>query len=141
MIIAVDFDGTCVTNKFPLVGDDIGAANVLHELVDNGHKIVLYTMRSHVKSHGRDPLQDAIDWFHDNKIPLYGVNITPGQTNWTESGKAHANLVIDDRTLGAPLIKDDRGYFIDWTKARHMLIQMGYIKVPEFKSPWAVSQG
>lgn len=141
MIIAVDFDGTCVTHKFPYVGDDIGAVPVLRELVDNGHKIVLYTMRSHKLSYGRDTLQDAIDWFHDNEVPLYGVNITPGQTNWTESGKAHADLVIDDRTLGAPLMHDERGYFIDWIKARLMLIKLGYIKAPDFKSPWAVSQG
>lgn len=135
MIIAVDFDGTCVTNKFPYVGDDIGAVPVLKELLANGHKIVLYTMRSHKISYGRDPLQDALDWFHDHDIPLYGVNVTPGQTTWTESGKAHANLVIDDRTLGAPLIQDERGYYIDWVKARQILIQSKYIKAPEFKIP------
>ena len=29
MIIAVDFDGTCVTHEFPRVGAEIGAAEVL----------------------------------------------------------------------------------------------------------------
>lgn len=29
MIIAVDFDGTCVTHEFPKVGEEIGAAPVL----------------------------------------------------------------------------------------------------------------
>lgn len=43
MIIAVDFDGTCVTHEFPRVG----AAEVLKELTDKGHKIILFTMRSH----------------------------------------------------------------------------------------------
>jgi hypothetical protein len=33
MIIAVDFDGTCVTHDFPHVGKDIGAVPVLKELV------------------------------------------------------------------------------------------------------------
>lgn len=33
MIIAVDFDGTCVTHEFPRVGKDIGAVPVLKELV------------------------------------------------------------------------------------------------------------
>ena len=47
MIIAVDFDGTCVTHEFPEVGRDIGAVPVLKELVEKGHKIILYTMRSH----------------------------------------------------------------------------------------------
>lgn len=31
MIIAVDFDGTCVTHEFPYVGKEIGAAEVLKE--------------------------------------------------------------------------------------------------------------
>jgi conserved hypothetical protein len=47
MIIAVDFDGTCVTHEFPRVGEEIGAAEVLKELTDKGHKIILFTMRSH----------------------------------------------------------------------------------------------
>lgn len=36
MIIAVDFDGTCVTHEFPRVGAEIGAAEVLKELPDTG---------------------------------------------------------------------------------------------------------
>lgn len=47
MIIAVDFDGTCVTHEFPKVGKDIGAVPVLKKLIEKGHKIILYTMRSH----------------------------------------------------------------------------------------------
>lgn len=47
MIIAVDFDGTCVTHEFPRVGVEIGAAEVLKELTDKGHQIILFTMRSH----------------------------------------------------------------------------------------------
>ena len=47
MTIAVDFDGTCVTHDFPKVGKNIGAEIVLKKLADKGHKIILYTMRSH----------------------------------------------------------------------------------------------
>lgn len=39
MIIAVDFDGTCVTHEFPEVGKDIGAVPVLKELVEKGMQI------------------------------------------------------------------------------------------------------
>lgn len=47
MIIAVDFDGTCVKHRYPMVGEDVdGAVSVLKELVRKGHKIILYTMRS-----------------------------------------------------------------------------------------------
>lgn len=34
MIIAVDFDGTCVTHEFPRVGAEIGAAEVLKDRPD-----------------------------------------------------------------------------------------------------------
>jgi len=37
MVIAIDFDGTCVTHDFPKVGKDIGAVPVLRELVENGY--------------------------------------------------------------------------------------------------------
>lgn len=32
MDIVIDFDGTCVTHEFPLVGKDIGAVPVLKKL-------------------------------------------------------------------------------------------------------------
>ena len=48
MVIAVDFDGTCVTHAFPKIGEDIGAVPVLKRLVKAGHKIILYTMRRKV---------------------------------------------------------------------------------------------
>ncbi len=40
LIIAVDFDGTCVTHDYPKVGMDIGATEVLKELVKEGHKLM-----------------------------------------------------------------------------------------------------
>ena len=64
MVIAVDFDGTCVTDEFPKVGKEIGAAPVLKALTENGHLIVLNTMRGHYpKVEGKDVLADAIKWF------------------------------------------------------------------------------
>lgn len=36
MFIAIDFDGTCVSNDFPKIGKDIGAVPVLKELVEKG---------------------------------------------------------------------------------------------------------
>ena len=93
MIIAVDFDGTCVTHEFPEVGRDIGAVPVLKGLVEKGHKIILYTMRSHPDKNNQgktlsgivsnDTLQDAIDWFKKNGIPLWGINENPKQKEWT----------------------------------------------------------
>jgi len=55
MIIAVDFDGTCVKHAYPEIGDEIGAAPVLKELTDCGHQLILYTMRAYQNA-GNDTL-------------------------------------------------------------------------------------
>lgn len=60
-IIGIDFDGTCVTDLFPYVGDNIGAASVLRKLADK-NLLILYTVRD-----GKY-LQDAVDWFKYNHI-------------------------------------------------------------------------
>lgn len=99
MTIAVDFDGTCVKHRYPMVGEDVdGAVSVLKELVRKGHKIILYTMRS------GDTLDDAISWFIDNDIELWGINRNPEQYGWSSSPKVFANLYIDDAALGIPLV-------------------------------------
>lgn len=69
-IIGIDFDGTCVTDLYPYVGDNIGAASVLRKLADK-NLLILYTVRD-----GRY-LQDAVDWFKYNHINLYSVNYNP----------------------------------------------------------------
>ena len=98
--IAVDFDGTVVDHTYPEVGEDVpNAVRVLKQLIKNGNKIVLFTMRS-----GKE-LQDAVEWFEKNDIELYGINNNPTQHNWTDSPKAYANLYIDDSAFGCPLIK------------------------------------
>ncbi|QOR58331.1 polynucleotide kinase/phosphatase [uncultured phage cr106_1] len=129
MIIAVDFDGTCVTHEFPYVGKEIGAAEVLKELTDKGHKIILFTMRSHPEEINQkgiaysDALQDAIDWFKKYDIPLFGVNENPTQKGWTSSPKPYAHIYIDDAALGVPLKKDslsERPY-VDWGIVKYYL--------------------
>jgi hypothetical protein len=125
LTIAVDFDGTCVTHEYPNVGKDIGAVPVLKELVNLGHKLILFTMRD------GEQLEDAINWFKDNDITLYSVGINPSQKNWTQSNKCYANLYIDDAALGCPLIypntknekgEDDRPY-VDWNRISQMLFE------------------
>ena len=138
MVIGIDFDGTCVTHNFPEMGADIGAVPILKRLVNNGHKLVLFTMRSNMISpigdlgDGIYPdfkgnyLNEAIKWFNDNEIPLWGIQTNPNQKRWTESPKAYCNLYIDDAGLGAPLIYDkkisDRP-FMDWKKVEEYLTE------------------
>lgn len=128
MNIVIDFDGTCVTHEFPKVGKDIGAQRILKKLVEKGHNLILFTMRSNRPESGdtKDEtildvtgnfLDDAIQWFKDNEIPLWGIQTNPEQHYWTTSPKAYGHVYIDDATLGCPLIYDpsfaDRPY-VNW---------------------------
>lgn len=132
--IIIDFDGTCVTHRFPEVGHDIGAGPVLRNLIQAGHKIVLFTMRSDefVESGMfKTGLKEAVDWFKENRIPLYGIQTNPTQKQWTTSPKAHGDLFIDDRGLGCPIkfdLKVSTVPFVDWFEVEKLLVKLGYIK-------------
>lgn len=135
MIFAIDFDGTCVSHEFPNIGKDIGAIPVLKELVEKGHKLILWTMRADREVQGETDdefiinatgtfLTDAINWFKNNDIPLWGIQKNPNQTNWTTSPKAYADMYIDDAALGCPLYyeTDSSKPYVDWYKVRQLLI-------------------
>lgn len=140
MEICIDFDGTCVTHEFPKVGKDIGALPVLNKIADAGHNLILFTMRSDIeevtsndygihKQAGKY-LTDAVNWFKENNIKLYGINVNPSQTSWTKSPKAYGQLYIDDAALGCPLLYNtkisDRP-FVDWVKVEEMLKSIGVL--------------
>ena len=69
MIIALDFDGTCVTHEYPNIGQPIPwCLTTLQALIANGHQIVLNTMRSGPELH------EAVTWFIENGIPSDAVH-------------------------------------------------------------------
>ena len=140
MDICIDFDGTCVSHEFPDIGKDIGAVAVLKELVDKGHRLILFTMRSDRKKKKKingeeviveeNVLTEAIQWFADNDIPLYGVQKNPTQRFWTSSPKAYGHLYIDDANLGCPLVENDKDSerpYADWNKIRELLVTKGIL--------------
>lgn len=139
-IFAIDFDGTCVTHDYPMIGKDIGAAKVLKKLIAEGHQLILWTMRSDYGVENKlfsSGLKDAVDWFKENDIPLYGIQRNPTQDDWTSSPKCYAHLFIDDAALGCPLKIDksisDRP-FVDWDVVEQMLIDKKLISCkPEVK--------
>ena len=123
LVIAVDFDGTCVTHEYPYMGSDIGAVPVLKELTDAGYRLILTTMRS-----GKTE-KEAVKWFKDNDIPLWGVHKNPEQKSWTSSPKVYADLYIDDCALGVPLTTSASSTrpYVDWTRVREWLVAEGYL--------------
>ena len=142
LVIAIDFDGTCVTHEYPKVGKDIGAVPVLKRLVAEGHRLMLWTMRGNKTN---TTLDDAVQWFKDNDIPLWGINENPEQkeSGWSLSNKQYAQLYLDDAALGCPLIhpydvavrEADGSFrepyssrpFVDWQKVELMLEDNGVL--------------
>lgn len=138
--IVVDFDGTCVTHEFPHVGKDIGAVPVLKRLVNEGHRLILFTMRSNrliggdtgdltILDYTGNFLDDAVNWFKNNDIELFGIQSNPTQHEWTTSPKAYGQMYIDDAALGCPLVFPGFGLrpYVDWEKVEEMLINNGTI--------------
>ncbi|MEN8186918.1 MAG: hydrolase [Bacteroidota bacterium] len=97
LIIAVDFDGTIVEDKYPEIGPDrIFAFETLRELQDKGHRLILWTYR-----YG-ERLQEAVDFCKKNGIDFYAVNNSYPEEKFhgKVSRKINADVFIDDRAVG-----------------------------------------
>lgn len=117
--ICFDFDGTCVYHRYPEIGDPVpGALDTLKELQEAGHRLILFTMRS------GSELQEAVDYLESYDIELFGININPTQTHWTQSPKAYGQVYIDDAALGCPLKmrQNEPRPFVDWDKVKTLLL-------------------
>ncbi len=117
MIIAVDFDGTCVEHRYPDIGQDVPhAVESLKKLIKMGHDLILYTMRD------GEELKQAEKWFENRDIKLYASQKNPQQSSWTSSNKCYANKYIDDAAVGCPLIIPFRGRpYVDWERVMKLL--------------------
>jgi hypothetical protein len=141
MEINIDFDGTCTTHAFPNIGEEIGAVPVLRRLVEEGHRLILFTMRSDrkiaipvldtsIQNVTGNFLSDAVNWFYKHNIPLYGIQKNPSQYSWTTSPKSYAHLMIDDSALGCPLKIDlslSDKVFVDWDEVENLLETSGIL--------------
>ena len=116
MYIAVDFDGTFVTNEFPSVGKEVQlAVETVKYLISKGHKIILHTCRTHNIHDGHDCLAEAEQWCRDRGIELYAVNDNPENRKYWGSqepiDKVYADVYIDDHSFGMPLTDNH----VDWS--------------------------
>lgn len=152
MIGLIDFDGTVVYHVPEGVCPiDTGAEKVLKRLIDCGHKLVLWTCRNHSDNNpynyvgGKrkvlDSLDEAINWFKERGIQLYGINEVPNNSKYVgTSNKPLCDFVIDDLNVGTPLKvntvpcilysgeeKEVRSHCIDWKKMEKLLEKRGII--------------
>ncbi|MCQ2227178.1 MAG: hypothetical protein MJZ01_04610 [Bacteroidales bacterium] len=96
-IIAVDFDGTIVENRYPQMGRERAFAfQTLRELQHKGYLLVLWTCRV------GSLLDDAVELCKKNGVEFYAVNSAyPGEVlDGNASRKIDADIYIDDRNFG-----------------------------------------
>ncbi|MGQ1911797.1 BT0820 family HAD-type phosphatase [Marinifilum sp. RC60d5] len=97
MIIAIDFDGTIVEQKYPKIGREIPfACATLKMLQEEGHQLILWTYRC-----GRE-LDQAVEFCRSKGVEFYAVNKNYPEEVFDESisRKVKADLYIDDLNYG-----------------------------------------
>jgi hypothetical protein len=100
MIIAVDFDGTIVENRYPKIGREISfAIDTLKALNKQGHQLILWSFRS-----GKQ-LEEAVAYCEERGVEFYAVNKSYPEEVFdaTISRKINADIFIDDRNIGGML--------------------------------------
>lgn len=97
MIIAVDFDGVIVEDKFPGIGEvDCLVVSALKLLQTRGHKLILWTSRVN------DRLAEAVDTC--DRVGLKFDAINSGEPDnlaeyGTDPRKVYADVYIDDHSM------------------------------------------
>ena len=100
MIIAVDFDGTIVEDKYPKIGKlRENAIEVLKKLQEEGHYIILWTCRD------GSELEEAVLFLNENgfvpdKINDHSDRMIELYPN-SKSKKVYADIYIDDRNFSS----------------------------------------
>lgn len=101
MIIAVDFDGTIVEQKYPEIGRERPFATAtLRQLMADGHKLILWTVRR------GERLKEAVDWCEKKGVRFHAINNfldedgIADEDNANYSRKLKVDCFIDDCNLG-----------------------------------------
>lgn len=95
MIIAVDFDGTLVQDKFPEIGEAFTLRMRCVKLLrKHGHKVILWTCRT-----GKH-LEDAVEFCkkHGVEFDAVNCNLPEVQEKWGgDTRKVYCDYYIDDK--------------------------------------------
>ncbi len=119
-IIAVDFDGTIVTDRYPKIGKPLPfAIQTLQMLQKDGHRLVLWTVRK-----GKT-LEEAVGFCKQQGIEFYSVNQNYEGEEQGAGGKINADIFIDDRNVGG---------LPQWGEIYQMI--SGKQDLPPQRKPW-----
>lgn len=97
LVIAIDFDGTIVEHRYPLIGHIRPFAfDTMEALQIKGHRLILWSHRAGKK------LDEAVKFCSSHGIEFYAVNKNYPEEVWDEndSRKILADIYIDDRNVG-----------------------------------------
>ncbi len=99
MTIAVDFDGTIVTHRYPQIGTELPfATQTLKMLIADGHQLILWSVRE------GSLLEEAVEWCRKRGVEFYAVNKDfpeeDVEKNVHFSRKLKVDMWIDDRNVG-----------------------------------------
>ena len=124
-IIAVDFDGCIVTNRFPEIGDAIPETlQRIKDEKDNGSRFILWTCRRDER------LTAAVEWCAAHGIQFDAVNDNLPDIIEAFGGdtrKIFANEYWDDRAVLMP--PSDRLLFLPFATTGNMTISAGHTTV------------
>ena len=98
-IMAVDFDGTLVTDKFPEIGAEREKfCSFIRILQKMGVKSILWTSRT------GSALREAIEWCEDHDLHFDAINENLPEvielTGGIDTRKVYADIYFDDRNRG-----------------------------------------
>lgn len=125
-VILVDFDGTIVEHKYPLVGDPLpDAFEVLKELQAAGYKLILWTCRENDGYKiDKQYLKEAIELCSKYNLVFDAINETiqdyEFRSEKVNKRKPYAHHQIDDTNLGG---------FPGWNVVRQILLEKKSFKL------------
>lgn len=126
--VAIDFDGTLITNAWPEEGYDmVGGSQTIHWLLANGARVIVWTCRVEQECPPGTPhshLAFVRDWIVAHGLqPYLGSSLLINQ-NFPDVIESFGN--IDTRKVFAHVYVDDRnlGGFSGWGAAHLLLAEM-----------------
>ena len=117
MIIAVDFDGTIVTDAYPKMGKPrTRTINYIKNMKEEGCKIILWTCRSD------EQLDEALEFCKEVGIEFDAVNDNLAEIKElyeNNSRKIYADIYIDDTSFTPVEVYEERqrrreAFGVDW---------------------------
>ena len=101
MILAIDFDGTIVSDRFPEIGEPLFfAIESLLKLKENGNQLILWTCRE--DNQERKYLTEAVEYCRTLGLEFDAVNCNAPGSPFDHLGigrKVYADSYIDDKAM------------------------------------------